>query len=596
MLCLNNFIIVGVPNRSRDLVDKISDATGLEVRELFFNNHKILVGIQNGKCLISNENSLLLLHGIFLGETPSSLFGKLINNFKAFSKEYKHQGVLALIDSKERIIKILGDPVGTRSIFFFIIPEMFIVSTDMKFLRSVAHALGIQLEQDVLALYEIIAFGYIVSRRTIFKNVNRLLPGEILSVDASKGVFGHLVSRYWNMEPVSTHYEYRKIIAKLLKYLIDQLNNYCKETIGTEIAVPISGGIDSSLLLLLASKTEKCSQIRAVHVNFENHRELLLSKYISIKAKTPLDAHIIPLLQLRENYIQELIDMLRIVGYPREGDASLPYLVLARFLKEKEFVFSIGGDDADSVYGGYDYYKFFAMQLILQKRILELLKLMKILRKYNYSGEKQYFISLHILLQFILGFYPIRYQHFKLHLHRLSSIKNKRVISLIAQYLAELSSILYSASAHNYYHEMLRKMLIHKASHLVHTRVKAEESQGIVTFLPNALREVIELIMQIPPEYFFFPIGSRSLPRLILKYLGAPQAIYLQSKSGFDITTYVLRDPEILSYMENYINNCWVSRYVKKADADSLQKHNLFNICIITKHCKNFDKDVCEHY
>jgi hypothetical protein len=145
--------------------------------------------------------------------------------------------------------------------------------------------------------------------------------------------------------------------------------------------------------------------------------------------------------------------------------------------------------------------------------------------------------------------------------------------------------VLYSAPAHDYYLEMLRKMLIHKASHLVHARVKAEESQGIVTFLPNALREVIELIMQVPPEYFFFPIGSRSLPRLILKYLGAPQAIYLQSKSGFDITEYILKDPRILSYMKNYINNCWVSRYIKISNLGIPQIHNLFNVCMII--CNN---------
>jgi hypothetical protein len=129
---------------------------------------------------------------------------------------------------------------------------------------------------------------------------------------------------------------------------------------------------------------------------------------------------------------------------------------------------------------------------------------------------------------------------------------------------------------------MLREMLIHKASHLVHACVKAEESHDIVAFLPYSLRGTIELIMQISPEYFFFPIGTRSLPRLILKYLGVSSSVYLQSKSGFDITTYILRDPEILTYMKNYINSCWVSKYVEMTRLDAFKIHSLFNICMVT--------------
>ena len=579
MLCLNNFIIVGIANNSIDLANKISNIS-LKMQEFLFDKNRILVGFQSEKYIASNANSLLLMHGIFPDETPSSLLSKSINNFADFSKEYRYQGVIALINSKEKIIRVLGDPAGTRSIFYFVVPDVFIVTTDMKLLKLITQVLDIQLEQEILTLYEIVTIGYIVSRKTIFKNVNRLLPGETLTIQMNGGFFEYRVNRYWDMIPISS-YDSREVVTKLLKSLINSLNSYCKEATGTEIAMPISGGIDSSLLLLITIlKAEKCGRIRAIHVSLENYNELLLSKYVTVRAGTSLDVHVISLSQIKEKYIQMLSDLLKIIGYPREGDASLPYLALAQIIRERGIRFSIGGDDAVSIYGGYDYYKFYAAQLLLEKRIPTLLKLIKILRKYNYSHEKSYSIVLRILLQLILRFYPIRYQYFKLRLHRLPSIRNKRLTSLLAQYLAELSSVLYEAPAHNYYHEVLRKILIHKASHLVHTRVKAEEFQGIVTFLPYSLREIIELIMQKPPEYFFFPIGSKSLPRLILKYLGMPPAIYLQSKSGFDITTHILRDPKILSYMLNYINRCWVSKYIKIDKLNALQIHNLFNICI----------------
>jgi len=584
MICSNNFVIVGIGEGFPGFDNKISSSIGLKVREISLSLSKVIVAITEEACAVGKEDRFILFHGIFLGETPQSLFDKIINDFEAFSRDYKYQGVTVLIDSAKKTIRIVGDPTGTRSVFYFVTPRIFIVSTDMKLLKSVAQALNIRFEQDVLALYEIIAFGYIISRRTIFRNVHRLLPGETLTIQASKGFFEHAINRYWNLTSVGKVQEDKEAVSKLLRSLINQLNKYCEETFGSEIAVPVSGGIDSSLLLLLISKAEKCRQIHTIHVNLENPIELLLSRFIVAKTRTLHYVQVFPIEQLRKNYIRLLSNLLEIIGYPREGDAALPYLILAQVERKKGVRFSVGGDEADSIYGGYDYYKFFATQLLLERRVLNLLKFIRILMKYNYNREKPHSIILRILLQFALRFYPVRYQYLKLRLRKTLPMKSKKLNKLIIQYLTELSDAFYNASTHSYYHEILGRMLTFKASHLVHTRVKAEESHGITAFLPYVLRETIELIMQIPPEYFFFPIGSKSLPRLILKYFGAPPALYLQFKSGFSTTAYILRDQEILSYMRNFVSNCWVSKYVKMNKLTPFEIHNLFNVCLATSN------------
>jgi asparagine synthetase B (glutamine-hydrolysing) len=582
MLCPNNFVIVGVSGGFPSLVDRVlSKLTGLKVRDIDLSLAKAVVAVSDENCILEKESRLIVFYGVFLGENPHSLFSKL-NNFEVFSKEYRQQGVVALFDIGEKTIRIIGDPAGTRSVFYFATPDAFIISTDMKLLKDVAQALGIQFRYDVLALYEIMVFGYIVSRRTIFENVHRMLPGEILTMQVSGGFFENHISKYWDSVPANKPQVERKLVAKLIGSLVNRLDDYCEETPGSEIAVPVSGGIDSSLLLLLASKAEKCRQLRAIHVNLENPVEFLLSKLIIAKTRTRYHRQVFPIEQLRKNYIRLLSNLLEVIGYPREGDVALPYLILAHIERDKGIRFSIGGDGADSIYGGHDYYKFFATQLLLEKRIPDLLRLIKILGKYNYNREKQYSIILRILVQFAMRFYPIRYQYIKLRLHRRSSIQNKRLNKLIAQYLAELSNNLYDAPAHDYYHEILGRMLTLKASHLVYTRVKAEESCGITVFLPYALRETMELIMQIPPEYFFLPIGSRSLPRLILKYFGVPPALYLQFKSGFSTTVHILRDSEISLYMKNFVNKCWASMYVKIDKLTPFEIHNLFNVCLVT--------------
>jgi len=152
----------------------------------------------------------------------------------------------------------------------------------------------------------------------------------------------------------------------------------------------------------------------------------------------------------------------------------------------------------------------------------------------------------------------------------------------IAQHLAEISRALYEGAPRQYYHYALAKMLTHKASQLVHTRVKADESQGILTYLLFVTRKVLQAVMKIPPEYFYLPVGSRSLPRILLKYLGMPSVLYLQPKSGFDLTDPVLKDPRILWYMIERVKNCWASEYINIDKLTPLQTHNVYNVCELT--------------
>jgi len=566
----------------QDLALEALQSIGFKVQRVDLASSKIMIGLQDENCLISSEDALILLHGVFFEETPFSVLNKTVPRF--FLGEYRHQGILVLINKKEEKVYVIGDPGATRTVFYLVSPKMFVLTTDMRLLKLLQKALNIQLKPDILTLYEIMAFNSIVSRRTLYKGINRLLPGEYIVVKTNHGAFEYEISKYWNiMDENMTSNADKKPVASLIKQMINQLSKYYEELQGQKTIIPISGGLDSALLLLLAMKAEKYRQILALHVNLENRMELLLSKLITTKAKVPLHIEFFQEQWLKDNYIELLSDMLKLIGYPREGEASSPYLILARSMRSRfpsETLFTIGGEVGDSIFGGHDYYKFFAVQLLLEKRIAELLKLMKVLRRYNYYGWK--FIPVRtIFLQLVLRFYKLRYQYFKSKVHKFSRIRNKKLIRLVAQYLTELSDVFYNAPSHKYYHKMVANMLIHKAPHIAYARVKAEESQRIITYLPFASRYIVEVAMRIPPEYFYFPIGPRSLQRLILKYLGAPPTLYLQTKGYFSIPSQILRNHTISSHMKKIVENCWISRYVEIDKLSTHQIHNIFNICIM---------------
>ena len=102
MLCLNNFIILSSIEQCVSDVKEALASMSFKVVEINFPTAKIVVGLQNEACRYSREDTLVLCHGVFLNETFDSLLHKIdIIGFEDFIKNYRHQGVLALINTKK---------------------------------------------------------------------------------------------------------------------------------------------------------------------------------------------------------------------------------------------------------------------------------------------------------------------------------------------------------------------------------------------------------------------------------------------------------------------------------------------------------------
>jgi asparagine synthetase B (glutamine-hydrolysing) len=579
MLCSNNFVIIGVYEDIPSLVDKISKLTGLKVKEVILASAKIIVATKE-ECMLEKDNYILLLYGAFLNENIS-LIDKAINDLSAFIKNYSYQGVAVLFDSKNASIIVVGDPGPARTVFYLSGNDIFIISTDMSIVKAVANILGIDLRQDILTLFELIVLGSKVSRRTAYKDIKRLLPGEYIDIkikNNKKRPFEITVEKYWDGIQSEMNNEINSVIF-FMKTIHEQLTAFCQETGKSPIAVPVSGGLDSTYLLFVA-KQAGCNQIIAPHLNLRSKQEEMLSKYVAVKANVPYLYFSLPYID-PNNYIQQLTKLLKLIGYPREGDSSLPYLLLAQKLKGVKF--SLGGEASDPVFGGEDFYKYFAVQLIKQKRLKELWNLIKIVKKYNYHNESIVSIIVTIILtilkQILFSLYSIRYRHFLSVTHKYLKIENNALKKKIAQYFTELTRPFYEAPNQNYYRQIMTSILRYTTSHIAHARIKSDESQKIFTFLPFATRRALEASMNIPIELSFFPWGSRSMLRLFLKHMRLPPAIYLQRKSGFSMTHNVLRDSNILTYMKEVVSKCWASKYVRIDKLTPYQIHNFFNFC-----------------
>jgi asparagine synthetase B (glutamine-hydrolysing) len=150
------------------------------------------------------DDHILLLYGAFLGENIS-LIDKAINDLPAFIRSYSYQGVIVLFDLKNASIIIIGDPGPARTVFHLSRGNIFVISTDMSIVKAVANILGVDLRQDILTLFELIVLGSKISRRTVYKDIRRLLPGEYINIkirNDKKHPFNITRERYWDLHSI----------------------------------------------------------------------------------------------------------------------------------------------------------------------------------------------------------------------------------------------------------------------------------------------------------------------------------------------------------------------------------------------------------
>ena len=151
---------------------------------------------------------------------------------------------LALWDRRRETLLVARDKLGEKSVYYSAggpgTPTCF--ASEIKAILS-RPEVSLELDPDSVALY--FAFGYIPGRRTLFKGIYKLLPGESLRVDRD----GRLETvRYWHLPPIEDGLADEpgciRQLRDLLMRALERYVNGCRD-----VAVFLSGGMDSSIIV-----------------------------------------------------------------------------------------------------------------------------------------------------------------------------------------------------------------------------------------------------------------------------------------------------------------------------------------------------------
>ncbi|WP_201546795.1 asparagine synthase (glutamine-hydrolyzing) [Psychrobacter immobilis] len=282
-------------------------------------------------------------------------------------ERFRGMFAFAIYDSEQQEIIIFRDRAGVKPLYYSQTDNALMFSSELKPLMKYP---DFNKEIDFEAVSSYLQFGYIHAPKTIFKTVQKLLPGYYLKYDIGSKVL--VKERYWNINDFYENQVAREDIAEELEATIIEAFNL-RMIADVPVGVFLSGGIDSSLVAAIVQKYSKIP-INTFTIGFEDEK-YDESNYAKEIAKY-LGTNHTELICNKEDALAIITKLPKIFDEPFADSSAIP-TVLVSELAKKQVSVVLSGDGGDELFCGYPSY------VLMEKRfkLLSKVPFRKILRK-----------------------------------------------------------------------------------------------------------------------------------------------------------------------------------------------------------------------
>tara|TARA_B100001248_G_scaffold178756_1_gene135865 strand:- start:1228 stop:3039 length:1812 start_codon:yes stop_codon:yes gene_type:complete len=292
-------------------------------------NHEKLrkeLELEGVKFFTDHSDTEVVLNG--LSTQGLSFIKKLIGQFSIF-----------FLDHNSEKAYLIRDRLGQKPLFYYIDNNNFSFSSNLKSLIK----LNNKFDLDNGSINEFLNLGVVTSPNTIFKNHHKVEPGQIIEIDVIKN-FHKKTEYYWNLEE---NYDTNKFDSDVFyNLLIDSIK--MRNVSDVPIANFLSGGIDSSLIVMLQSLIQSKPNTFSVGYEDKKYDESEWSNLVSKKYSTNHDLMFINIEDL-ENLVEKSLD---IFDEPYADPSVLPSYSISKLIS-KNYKVAISGDGGDELSGGY---------------------------------------------------------------------------------------------------------------------------------------------------------------------------------------------------------------------------------------------------
>jgi len=288
-----------------------------------------------------------------------------------FIEKLKGQFSIVFFNYKNNQVYLIRDRLGQKPLFYSLQNNSLSFSSNLKSLLIVNKSKKIKES----SLNEYLSLGVVTSPNTLFEEIYKVRPSEVIILDLDKEISIKSKKIYWELQHHSNSRDFdaKKFYKLLNDSLIKRLNA------DVPVANLLSGGIDSTLLLKLTSEHESTpNTYSSIQSNKKYNEEKWINEVLDVYKTTHVSNRI-------EYQIEreEIINSIDIFDEPYADPSTFPsYLIYKSISKEYKVV--ITGDGGDELSNGYDRVNY----LLKKKTFHKYLKLLyKIYPKYLGSGN-----------------------------------------------------------------------------------------------------------------------------------------------------------------------------------------------------------------
>ena len=252
----------------------------------------------------------------------------------------------AVFDTLEKKWTLVRDPFGIKPLYYQILPERFVFSSEIKPLLLLKKP---SLNRNVLPQY--LQRRFVLGEKTLFSGIFRVRPAEIMEVSQTKEIKTQI---YWTPPPESQTSGLFENKKERFKTFADKLTQSCRLTSESEVSLGslISGGVDSSTISALIHSPSKNPPAWFFDNNYDRE-ERQFAKNLARKFHQTLHT-VYP----EKNDFLLLPKIIRAIEEPLGDSVIIPTYKLME-QTSRHVKIALSGEGADEIFGGYGHHRVF---------------------------------------------------------------------------------------------------------------------------------------------------------------------------------------------------------------------------------------------
>lgn len=550
-----------------------------------------IIDLENGTQPIANEDNTVFvtLNGEIYNfqELANRLIGKghrfrTRTDTEVIVHLYEEKGIdclldingmfaLTIWDTSRQEFYLARDRIGIKPLHYTIQNGALYYGSEIK---AILQDHRIEKEIDPNALMDYLSWLYIPAPRTIYKGINKLLPGHYLQV--KNGVVKN--HQYWSFEYSPRNGKSEKELCDELEYKFDRV--VARQMVSdVPLGAFLSGGVDSSMVVSSMAKNTN-DRIKTFTIGFD-HKGADERPYARRVAHLLGSDHHEQ--EVHPSAAQDLIKLLWYFDEPFADEAVLPTFYMSQSARQTVKV-ALAGDGADELFAGYRVYQterlnrwYSLLPKQVRKSILATLQkvaalnwttdirdwlgwLEKGLRLTDIGAEERYLSKLIVFSpenQYLL----LRNKHEYDHNSQLSELLS------YPSHTDFFERLLSAGMRFNLPNRMLTK--IDRASMAASLEVR-------VPFLDN---EIIDLAMTLP---FNFKLRGFRTKHIVKKVLAKrfPKELFRRPKHGFDVPFKDWFRGDLIKFARDFLRK------------ERIDKQGIFNSHFVEKILKNHEMGI----